>query len=144
MNHPDTSSEIPNKGVPKKLASLVSFWICVVLILIIGLCSITGRQWGMTHNYGVYGGYAHFPIIWLGGFAIFPGYIHGLIQDSLSFRGDWVLCSFVAVFMLLFYLTTILWSFKCKDRAMKIFAISYLLSLGINFFNFIFVGLLHI
>ena len=144
MENPYTPSGLPaDAGTHSgRTNSSSAFWCVVAAIVILGISSIVGRQWGVENSYGHFGGYGHFPLVWLGGFAIYPGYILAL----LSFQGgDWILCFPTAIFMLVYYLTTITWAINRRNKnAMGILVVSYLISLGINLLNFIFVGLLHL
>ena len=138
---PPRAADSPSLG-PAPQACQTIFWRVVAVILIVGIASIIGRQWGLENSYGKFGGFGHFPIVWAGGFLVFPGYILGLLSFG---GGDWILCLFVALFMLGYYLGTIFLAFKNRMKnPITIFTVSYLASLGLNFLNFIFVGLLHI
>ena len=142
MIDPYAPSKFPVEPASEASVSSTPFWVCATLIGIVGLGSLIGRLIGMRADYGQFGGYGHFLAVWLGGFAVYPGYIHGL----LTFQGgDWVLCFTVALLNMAYYVVVLAVAFKRRHKnTMIILLFSYLISLGLNFLNFIFVALLHI
>jgi len=67
-----------------------NFWMGIAVIVITGICSIVVFQNG-RERYGNFGGLAHFPLFWLAGFTIYPGYICTLLTYTVEPRRDVVL-----------------------------------------------------
>ena len=121
--------------------SYLAYWFLLLLIVLLGTASIIVRN-GLSDNFGHYGGFGHFPIVWLGGFTVYPGYVHALFSHS---GGDWVLCWIVGGFHSGYYVIANWIAFKNRRKTPFVtFMIFYFTSLIINLFNFVFLGVLHV
>ena len=120
----------------------VSFWCCLLAILAFGSGSLAWCQTNAAQDYGEFCGIGHFPIAWAAGFLVYPAYVLCLI--SVGFKGGGgVLCFYPVLFHLLYYLGTLWFAFRERMKyPVSVFVAPYLISLALNFFNFMLVGVL--
>ena len=130
------------------------FWPAMTFIAVAGFLSVVGIQNGQQ-RYGHFGGLAHFPFIWLAGFTIFPGYAYSLITYPCRFNeglfdalvlnpGEFTFYALVAIVMAAYYAATLYFAFRLRPNLFKTVGLLYLLSIAVNFVNFVFVTLHHI
>ena len=134
--------------------SVKYFWPAMAFIAVTGFLSIVGIQNGQQ-RYEHFGGLAHFPLFWLAVFTILPGYIYSLITYPCRFNGglfdtlvlnpgEFAFYAVVAMVMAAFYTGTVYLAFRFRPNWIKPLGLLYLLSIAINFLNFIFVSLHHL
>ena len=117
-----------------------AFWLTIGTIACIGLISWVARQDANLQRYGRFGGYAHYPGVWIGGFTVYPGYIAALVSSPRDGFTDVI----IAIVMSSYYFGTLLVAFCNRKKWYSIFLVSYVVSLGLNVGNFVYLGLLHI
>jgi len=123
----------------------------VAIVGVLSLALILNGQ----RRFGNFGGLAHFPLIWLAGFTIYPGYIYALItfpcrgtpngslfEAAVLNPGESFFLGLIAMAMATYYALTLYFAFRRRRNWIKPLASFYVFSVAINFFNYIFVVLL--
>ena len=125
----------------------VSLWFCITFILAFGGISVAWCQFEVAQSYGEFCGIGQFPLVWGFGFLLYPAYVlclisHAGVDDNFSM---WVFYFYPILFLSTYYVTTIWLACRSKrNYAIWIFCVSYVVSVVLNYFNFIFVGMLHV
>jgi len=125
----------------------------IAVIVLTGICSIVVFQNG-RERYGNFGGLAHFPLFWLAGFTIYPGYIctlltypcrftpnGGMFEALLLNPGEMLFFGVIATLIAAYYAGTLYFAFKRRPNWIGPIAKLYFLSVLLNFLNFLLVSL---
>ena len=109
-------------------------------ISILGLLSIAGQQLLDWYDGNSLSLFVAFPLVWLCGFTVYPGYILGLV----TFPWDKFLCLVFAAFATLYYTGTIVAIYKYPSKRWLIAFVAFVTSVLLNLCNGMFVNLLHL